>query len=98
MDQQKPIEFVNFMSVNKSKYDSCDYYQSLKPEVVLFLAKAIEAGEVKLNKNGNIEVKGWINEPKGGGEKYIQLKYVREPKKGAQDAQALDVDLEDVPF
>ena len=94
------LEFVNLMNVSKSQYDSCDYYQSLKPENIKQLADALEAGSVKLNKNGNVEIKGWINKPKDGGAAYIALKWTKtESKPASNPEQAQTIDLEeDIPF
>tara|TARA_S200002703_G_scaffold29987_1_gene25920 strand:+ start:1650 stop:1934 length:285 start_codon:yes stop_codon:yes gene_type:complete len=90
------LEFVNFMNVNKSQFDSCDYYQSIKPENIKDLASALEAGTVKLNKNGNVEIKGWINKPKDGGAAYISLKWSKTVSNPEQ-AQTIDLE-EDIPF
>jgi len=94
------LEFVKLMNVNKSKYDGCDYYQTLKPQNIKELANALEAGAVKLNKNGNVEVRGWINKPKDGGAAYIALKWTKtESKPASNPEQAQTIDLEeDIPF
>lgn len=94
------LEFVNLMNVSKSQYDSCDYYQSIKPENIKELASALEAGTVKLNKNGNIVVQGWINKPKDGGAAYISLKWSKtasNPASSPEQAETIDLE-EDIPF
>ena len=94
------LEFVNLMNVNKSQYDGCDYYQTLKPQNIKELADALEAGAVKLNKNGNVEVRGWINKPKDGGAAYIALKWTKtesKPASNPEKAQTIDLE-EDIPF
>lgn len=91
--------FQTLLSLNKSTYKDDQYYASIKPETVKALAEALNAGQVKLNKNGNVAISGFLNTPEDGGERYISLKWVREASQKPNDVpRETPVDNTDVPF
>jgi len=102
----KTTPFQNLLAVNKSKYDDNQYYAGIKPEVVSALAEALKLGQVKLNKYGDVEIKGYKNQNKETGATFISLKWIR-PDAGQAPVNSYSpdkpdlskVDLEeDIPF
>lgn len=99
--------FQNLLSVNKSKYDDNQYYAGIKPEVVSALAEALKLGQVKLNKYGDVEIKGYKNQNKETGATFISLKWIRPDagqtpvKSDAAKSDFAKIDesfAEDIPF
>ena len=87
-------------SINKSTYDD-SYYGQITPDSLRELVAALDANQVSLNKNGNIALKVYVNQPQGGGSSYFSVKWM--PPRDAAPAVApaapvAEVVFEDLPF
>jgi hypothetical protein len=95
------MALINLCSLNQSQYKDGEYYAQIEPDTVKLLAQALEAGQLKLNKHGNIDIKGWKNFPKEGGTPYLALKFTREEPENVphETSEPLANELkEDIPF
>lgn len=94
--------FTTLTSVNKSQYDD-SYYASIDPDALRQLVSAIDSGNVQMNKNGKVSLKGWKNESQDGGQPYISLKWSApmDQQPAAQQPaaqQSAPISNEDIPF
>lgn len=102
----KTTSWQNLLFVNKSKFKENEYYAKIKPEVISAIAEGLKLGQVKLTKEGYIDIKGYKNQNKETGATFISLKWIR-PDAGqapvnsysADKPDLSKVDLEeDIPF
>ena len=97
------MALVNLCSLNQSQYKDGEYYAQISPDTVKLLAEALEAGQLKLTKSGQIAIQGWKNFPKEGGAPYLALKFTREENVPHETSEPLAGELlpaskEDIPF
>ena len=102
----KTTSWQNLLFVNKSKFKENEYYAKIKPEVISAIAEGLKLGQVKLTKEGYIDIKGWKNQNNETGDTYISLKWIR-PDAGQApvnsyspdkpDLSKVDIE-EDIPF
>ena len=89
--------FTTLTSVNKSQYDD-SYYASIDPDALRQLVSAIDSGNVQMNKNGKVSLKGWRNESQDGGQPYISLKWSAPMDQQPAAQQSAPISNEDIPF
>ena len=50
------MALVNLCSLNQSQYKDGEYYAQISPDTVKLLAEALESGQLKLTKSGQIAI------------------------------------------